>query len=317
MTIRRAAEEDVSRIVDLLKLSLGESLIPKSERYWHWKHLENPFGPSPVLVMEDQGLPIGVRAFMQWQWTSEGQIWKALRAVDTATHPDYRGKGIFKKLTMTLVEQCNAEGYNFIFNTPNAQSKPGYLKMGWMEVGKLPVRILPVLNHKHWLGKAKVCQIANEHQFGTSDKWPLWVDQIRLPGTHTPYSSAYLNWRYARVPVADYGRIFDPDQKLAIIFRVKITKGRRELRLAEILSQDPVIPQGELANVLGQLKKAYRPAFLSWSGLQTRISPAMSFIAKQIGPLVTKRNLSMNEESLKTIISFANWKPSLGDLELF
>src|SRR5688572_14122292 len=141
MEIREAEESDIPEIVSLLKLSLGESLMPKSERYWRWKHLENPFGPSPVLLCREGKELIGVRAFMRWEWVHAGHIYKAVRAVDTATHPKHQGKGIFRKLTLSLVDRCKERGDHFVFNTPNQQSKPGYLKMGWEEVARVPVQI--------------------------------------------------------------------------------------------------------------------------------------------------------------------------------
>src|SRR5688500_17576198 len=98
MEIRRAVEADIPEIVSLLKLSLGESLMPKSERYWRWKHIENPFGVSPVLLAIEAGTIIGVRAFMRWAWSRGETRLEAVRAVDTATHPDFQGRGIFRKL---------------------------------------------------------------------------------------------------------------------------------------------------------------------------------------------------------------------------
>jgi N-acetylglutamate synthase-like GNAT family acetyltransferase len=50
MEIRPAHENDIPAIVELLKLSLGESLMPKSEAFWRWKHIDNPFGKSPVIL---------------------------------------------------------------------------------------------------------------------------------------------------------------------------------------------------------------------------------------------------------------------------
>ena len=93
MIIRKATESDIPEIIDLLKRSLGESLIPKSEPLWRWKHLENPFGPSPCLLAEENGKLIGVRAFLRWDYVENQQIYHAYRAVDTATHPDHQGKG--------------------------------------------------------------------------------------------------------------------------------------------------------------------------------------------------------------------------------
>jgi hypothetical protein len=40
-------------MIGLLKKSLGEGLIPKSEALWNWKHEQNPFGASFVLLAEE------------------------------------------------------------------------------------------------------------------------------------------------------------------------------------------------------------------------------------------------------------------------
>ena len=65
--------------------------------------------------------------------------------MDTATHPDFQRQGIFSRLTLTLLERLESEEQlDLVFNTPNADSRPGYLRMGWEPVASLPVRISPV-----------------------------------------------------------------------------------------------------------------------------------------------------------------------------
>ena len=78
MTIRASTEADVPRIIELLKSSLGETLMPKSEAFWRWKHWENPFGKSPVLLAFENETLIGVRAFMKWEWRYDNKIIKYL-----------------------------------------------------------------------------------------------------------------------------------------------------------------------------------------------------------------------------------------------
>ena len=68
---------------------------------------------------------------------------RAVRAVDTATDPDYQGRGLFTRLTLQAIDELRAEGVDFVFNTPNDQSRPGYLKMGWQVVGTLPTHVRP------------------------------------------------------------------------------------------------------------------------------------------------------------------------------
>src|SRR5262245_16812273 len=115
MKIRVATTADTPAIVGLLKISLGEKLMPNSEAFWKWKHTDNPFGPSPVLLAFENEKLIGVRAFMRWQWTGNDRVYAATRAVDTATHPDYQGRGIFRTLTLQMVDECSKDGVDFIF----------------------------------------------------------------------------------------------------------------------------------------------------------------------------------------------------------
>lgn len=89
---------------------------------------------------------------MRWKWQKNNKIFSAFRAVDTATHPDFQGKGIFKKLTLRAIEIAKDQGEDFIFNTPNSQSKPGYLKMGWKQVDKIKIELLPC-SPIHWIKK--------------------------------------------------------------------------------------------------------------------------------------------------------------------
>ncbi len=39
---------------------------------------------------------IGFRTFLRWEFEDAGRVVRAVRAVDTATHPDHRGRGIFR-----------------------------------------------------------------------------------------------------------------------------------------------------------------------------------------------------------------------------
>jgi hypothetical protein len=91
MIIRPASAKDKPAIIELLRKSLGESTIPKSEALWTWKHEENPFGNSYVLLAEENEQLIGLRAFMQWEWRSKSKSFQTIRAVDTATHPEHQG----------------------------------------------------------------------------------------------------------------------------------------------------------------------------------------------------------------------------------
>ena len=329
MEIRDATEADIPEIVALLKLSLGESLMPKSEKFWRWKHLENPFGKSPVLLCWEGNEVVGVRAFMRWEWNRQGQVYNAVRAVDTATHPGFQGKGIFKKLTLALVDYCKQQGIHFVFNTPNQQSKPGYIKMGWEEAGKLPVKIgiqRPFSMLKNFIANAGT--LITE---GGNSMMKYYLDHPKLNALlmrhdghmndiKTKLSVPYLTWRYLDVPVAQYvavGEESGNELTNLVIGRIKQTRFGRELRITDCISNGKGNDQQWLKKLTAQKKEwgiDYTTISGTHSGCSKKIVGDVNF-ELSIGPMVIVRSLAMGD--LNMLKNFNRWTPALGDLELF
>lgn len=328
MEIRPASEQDIPAIVVLLKLSLGEDLMPKSEEYWRWKHVDNPFGPSPVLLAFDNGLLVGVRAFMRWRWKSGKEVFEAVRAVDTATHPEYQGKGIFKKLTLTLLEKCRQEGYHFVFNTPNKSSMPGYIKMGWQEGGKLPVKLkcvkpLSMMLHAAGInGQTQAVHGDNSLQelLKKNELEKLLIsDRAWQKGIVTDHSPASLKWRYQDVSVAQYfgaGIEKGGTLRAAVFYRVKRTKAGNELRVTDVFMESTGY-KNDVATLLQERMKMHRADYTTLSAAQESMvmRGLLPSFEMRIGPMVTLRE--MNAAPMEELKDFKQWRPSLGDLELF
>ena len=100
LDIREATPDDRPAIIELCRASLGWGDDPRFEQLFSWKHDQNAFGPSYMWVATDGDRIVGLRAFMRWEFVRGGDVLRAVRAVDTATHPDYQGKGLFTAMTM-------------------------------------------------------------------------------------------------------------------------------------------------------------------------------------------------------------------------
>lgn len=329
MIIRPATQTDIPGIIVLLKQSLGESMIPKSESLWNWKHNENPFGPSYVLVAEEDNTLMGVRAFMRWQWQRGNKIYDAIRAVDTATHPEHQGKGIFKKLTLAQLELCKKEGTHFVFNTPNTQSRPGYLKMGWQQQGKMPMKLQirrPVtilfnrlLNRKKYVGITEDPTPASDWS-GVSAMLEGYAMNTSL--LHSIYSPAYINWRYASNPLFNY-TYFTDHKSYLLIGRVKYQSFIKELRLTDIFTfknGDMPKTKKHIRQSLNTFCNQYAIDFVSMSGNQylqyQSLLPLGPLPVKPLGPIVTIRDINVTGET-DMLLTNSNWQYSLGDMELF
>jgi GNAT superfamily N-acetyltransferase len=220
---------DVDQVLDLLRAALGEPpLLKRTPELFGWKHFDNPFGESIVLVACSGSRIVGLRAFMRWELTTPGgSTLRCVRAVDTATDPEFERRGIFRRLTEEAVEEATSDGVDMIFNTPNAKSGAGYLSMGWEHVGDIGVMARPT---RHFFNGRD----------GDGETTP--VDPARLLdraplGLRTPRSVPYLTWRFNSHPTARYHEVRDGDS--VAILRRNTRRGRSELLVADLFGEHP------------------------------------------------------------------------------
>jgi predicted N-acetyltransferase YhbS len=312
MLIREATELDIPEILEVLKSSLGETSSKKTEEVWRYKHVDNLFGKSLVLVAVENDEIIGLRALMRWKWQLGKKVFSAFRAVDTATHPDHQGKGIFKKLNLRAIEIAEEQNDDFIFNTPNTQSLPGYLKMGWKEVNKLKIRVKPA-NPLNWFDNKTVKSYTINNNCVEDQLGNLLSTYNRLKAGEnklfTLKSPEYLLWRYENNPLQKYEVKADQDFYLAAY--IKEHKFIKELRIAEhIYSNDSGLQK--INKAVKEFSKKFGAHIISSAGLSSGLGFSGNF-----GPVLTFRNVNLDLNLNQELLQLNNWSYTLGDLELF
>lgn len=213
--IRRATGADRPEIIAVCQAALGWRDGDPNADFFAWKHDENAFGPSPMWVAVDpDGRILGVRTFMRWRFRNgSGDPVEAVRAVDTATRPDAQGMGIFSKLTLGALPDLRDDGIDVVFNTPNDKSRPGYLKMGWNVVGRVPVTarfagpgaVRRVLGSRtgadKWSTPTDVGRPAAEALADPDAVGRLLARQPARKGIATDRTAAFVHWRYRFEPL--------------------------------------------------------------------------------------------------------------------
>ncbi len=320
MTIRPATADDLPDILGLYQLTMGDLDGMRTEAYWRWKHEQNPFGPSPVLLAFHDNRLVGMRAFLRWRFCHRGHPLLAYRAVDTATHPEFRGKGIFSKLTMSLVKQVAQGEPCLIFNTPNAQSKPGYLKMGWQVFGKTPLKV-KVFPH-HFLMRARnqpvIAPSGWSDEEGIDALLQAW-QRDQSEAITTAYSMHYLRWRYQDVPVLTY---YQHREKVdhgdaLVMYRIKSTKGIQELRIADLFFSG-ANSRSAIRRALSAISNLHRPDVITIlaNKMTSGVLPLGFVRASRFGLTITYRHVN-NESWTEKARHPEEWNFSSGTLELF
>lgn len=302
---RRATDADLPGILALCEVALGWPADPRNEQLFRWKHLSNPFGGSPMWVATADQRIVGFRAMMPWRFrTARGETLRAVRAVDTATHPDFQRRGIFSALNALAIEALTKDGVDFIFNTPNAESLPGYLKQGWHDLGRVAIVARPAglkgaLAMPSALGKATKW---SEPLPAGADPTTVSVQRSAWSGVVTTDATAgFFTWRYAGGPVAY--RAFT-EAGSGIVVRLRGRGSARELVLASSWGTEVVVAK--------LIKEALAASHASYA-VSTAGQPGHSAMLPlpNLGPHLTVRRLASEPPRMEEL------GLHLGDVELF
>ncbi|MGH2982491.1 MAG: GNAT family N-acetyltransferase, partial [Solirubrobacterales bacterium] len=105
--------------------------------FFRWKHFDNPFGESLIMVAEDGRELVGFAAWLRWRFLFGGRPIEALRGVDVVVDPRHRGRGVGDDLRRMASQQFE-DSVAFTFGEPNASARPGAIRSGRQDVGAVP-----------------------------------------------------------------------------------------------------------------------------------------------------------------------------------
>lgn len=224
------SEGDEYEIVDLLKLSFNEWNQYKDPlNYWKWKWINAPNGYNIVYIKLDDKI-VAITHIMYIETKVGNSILKTSYSDDLATHPDYRGRGLYKKLRDLIDNGEPKKGSKIIFsinthpatiysNLKRGRSIIPY-KIEQMSLINNPHLHFKKINSNHIIiysigfnvikilnkfinmlqslkydsrEKYKIIQI-NKFDHRYDEFWNKIKDNYSLIGVK---NSKYLNWRYA------------------------------------------------------------------------------------------------------------------------
>lgn len=294
---------NVDAVVGLGERSLEWAGDERDRAFVRWKHLENPFGASPAWAAWDGDRLVAFRTLLRWELGQADRLLRVVRAVDTATDPEYQGRGLFRSLTTRAVDELTGAGVDAVFNTPNEQSRPGYLKMGWVELGRPTLLVHP--SSPAVLARMLRARVPAELWSEAVSYGEPAVDVVgelrpaevgEWATTRTP---EHLAWRYGFEPL--HYRAIEVKGGHAV-FRVRRRGALREVAIVDWLSDEP-----DLAAVFRLVRECGDYAVAIGMGARHGFVP----MPRQ-GPIVTWRTLAN-----PVVPAFGDVGFALGDLELF
>lgn len=191
----------VSAGVDFATLSATIELLrtcfPKASHYnrpyLDWLYCSNPCGPALGINAYDEKVLVGHFVGIPQRVRLKQRDETVLLLLNIATHPGYRGRGLFIEAIQRVMKAAVDKGYAAITGVANAQTYRGYEKLGFQNVAGLDAEIgigVPKLDAMRSLEYAEFSRLWDDAtlmwRMGNPAN-PLWVsssthDQIRIDG---------------------------------------------------------------------------------------------------------------------------------------
>lgn len=320
-TIRLAKNEDKEKILDLLDSVFSEKQRTTSKReleYWNWKFLDNPYGRALLTVAEADNKVIAVNNLWPWEFNFRGSVLRALQPCDSAVHPDFRGKGLFKKMRLHGIQMALQDNYDLFFNFPNEMSLNAYLSLGWHYLGKIRwwIKILKpfaVISSEYSEVKSHPEKLNGIDDIDIGRFNAIIDKSVSYDGyIQTNYLKEFAEWRYLSHPNREYGMVHveNKGKGLLAIYTINLKGKSREMVVVDIIgSKEYLLPLMNKVISTAKRKKIGMIALMNNSRFQTSELFRLGFVPKKTKNMVT---LPLKPELEMICRDYRNWSLMAG-----
>jgi len=226
-SVRRYQSGDETQICALFETVFEKTMGPtESLKHWKWEYIENPVSRLEILVAADETRIVGQYSVIPVKMCVNGHYILSSLSLDTMTHSQYRGQGMFPKMATQLYEELGKTGIPITYGFPNENSIDAFLhKLSWKEIAPVPILIKPLaymtitkallgFNAKdkriHGWKSGAFRRAANkayviEETKGFGDEFDeLYEDAKKAFSVSVVRDSTYLDWRYLKKPEEKY-----------------------------------------------------------------------------------------------------------------
>lgn len=109
-----------------------------TEAYVDWQYAQNPEGAIVGFNARAGSSLAAHYVTMPMSAVRDGRTVKGLLSLNTATHREHQGKGLFTQLAEKTFAHAAAQGFEFVVGVANQNSVHGFIKkLGFQQVGQL------------------------------------------------------------------------------------------------------------------------------------------------------------------------------------
>ena len=339
-TIHRAVDGDLERMRVLYRDVWKYNRPPSFDL---WRFFSLPEGPVPAALAVDGHKLGGSYTLWPAKLKIGSDVIKGAQSMDTMTHPDYQGQGVFTKLAEACYDIAAVDGYRVLYGFPNPLSYPGFTKrLGWTHTGDIThwIRLIKPSRHPRMPAIAKpfadsipaflpkgrtrgyvidrnrppVCQLLPLLESWNKTVGPCAVNR----------SIEWLDWRYSAAAKNDYRWVVASTngkmKAMGIWGRQTSAWGKaadNRAHLVELLGDDPGALRAVLATIIGDARTGNAILLETLCNIEPicQILRKAGFYRHRRAPFIVKKlgNTPLDVE----VLDHRNWRIFGGDVDTF
>ena len=259
----------IPSLLEGMSLAHGEPI--RNEEWFHWKFEQSPYGKAVIACAFDENRVAGCVAYGMGRMKYQGKEYCCALSYETFVHPNYQGKGLFKKLIQLAEnEMIECGKVKFLYNYPNSNSLTGFKHMGWTERNDLKMfririeNLLHVAFHVRDIKKSFLPSTSNLDAIISNDLTDIITDWGNEDVVLPIWTSEYLKWRFFTYPNRYYHVLNTSD-----FFAISMVGFRGKLKDVHLLyavsKHEETATSYYAKTILKRIKDETNPDLISYS----------------------------------------------------
>lgn len=340
LTIREMNADDVDRFRALYRDVWGYN---RPLAYDTWRLFDTPHGVCPTAVAMDGERFAALYTVWPIMLNLGGQPVLGAQSMDTMTHPDHQGKGLFVRTALACYDIAAARGIKAMYGLPNPHSYPGFVRrLNWDHTGDVWHYVRPLKMSRHARVPApmkpmvdlgtKMLPTGRAGGFVVTEGTPPLDDVAALAAMamekdtcRIDRSQTWFDWRYANGALNGYRwtAARDANGRLAAVAVWGMRDetwgdvADRRAHLVELFGETPAAKSAALAAALTQARSAHAILMETLCSIPPteRVLRRAGFFRHRKAPLIARKTTAENLPA--NIHDHHAWRIMGGDVDTF
>ena len=236
-----------------------------TKEWFEWKFLNSPNALAIMPTVFEDNKILGANYYGDYPLQMENQIISAVMPYEVFVHKKCQGKGLFKEMIKLAESTAINNGTQIMLSFPNKKSINGFKSTGWTFLPNAisywlkPVKLFNVLRNILDIKKGFVANQAkgpNSFNF-TAQNHTVYNNKI-----HGKWSNEYLNWRFNKLPQAEYVQL--KIDSFELIGRIGFRGKLKECQILYVNFFNDEFNKKEFNSLIKQLAKRTQVDLLSF-----------------------------------------------------